>query len=188
MELFIATTNKHKVEEISRILSAHKIALRHRELKIIEPDFDSLEEIAAEKARQAYETLRAPVIAEDTGVYFDAYRNFPGTLAKRVFLGLGFEGLLLLIRSAKTKRAHFSTVICYHDGKESRCFSGELGGTLLQELVSVEKDRLPYEKLFVPDGHSAALVDLPIEEKNKISHRGKAAAKLAKWLVSKGKK
>ena len=122
------------------------------------------------------------MIAEDTGIYFEDYNNFPGVLAKRIFLGLGFDGLSLLIRNGKTRRASFKTTICYCDGKVSKCFSGILKGSLLQKAVSVQKDRLPYEKLFVPDGYSKALVDLPIEEKNMVSHRAQAAHKLGKWL------
>lgn len=182
MELFIATTNRHKVAEIGGILREYGVELKHRSLHVAEPDFDSLEEIAKEKARQAFERIKEPVIAEDTGVYFEAYRNFPGALAKRVFLGLGFEGLLALIKRAKERRAHFRTVICYADGAASKCFSGELKGTLLAKAVSVGKDRLPYEKIFMPQGYSTALVDLPLEEKNRISHRAKAARKLGEWL------
>src|SRR3989338_1936313 len=109
MELYIATTNKHKVEEISHILAEYSIKVKQKELHIIEPDFDSLEEIAHEKAKQAFEKISRAVIAEDTGIYFEDYNNFPGVLAKRIFLGLGFDGLSLLIRNGKTRRASFKT-------------------------------------------------------------------------------
>ncbi len=185
MDLFIATGNKHKVEEMSSILKEFSISLKHRELKIIEPDFDSLEEIALEKAKQAFAVLKKPVIAEDTGVYFEAYNNFPGQLAKRVYLGLGFGGLITVIRAAKNRRAHFKTAVAYFDGKNSKVFSGIMKGRLLTKVVSIEKDRLPYEKLFVPDGFSSALVDIPLEGKNRVSHRAKATRKLGEWLSKK---
>lgn len=187
MQLFIATTNKHKVEEISAILSESGVKLTQRPLKLIEPDSGSLEEIACSKAMQAFAKLKKPVIAEDTGVYFDAYNDFPGILAKRIYLGIGFEGLLALIRRVKDKRAHFGTAICYFDGRVCKTFSGSLKGRLLTRAVSLQKDRLPYEKLFIPQGYSKALVDIPLAEKNRISHRAQAARKLAKWLASRNK-
>ncbi len=182
LELLIATANPHKVTEISRILGDYGVALRQEKIVLLEPDLGSLEKIAGFKARQAFEKIRRPVIAEDTGVFFEAYNDFPGVLAKRVFLGLGFGGLTALVRNAENKRAFFKTVICYFDGKAQKTFSGKLAGTLLDSPVSVEKDRLPYEKLFVPEGHSKALVDIHLEEKNRFSHRAQAARKLGEWL------
>ena len=54
-----------------------------KKLHIIEPDYDSLEEVAQAKAEQAFEQLKKPVIVEDTGVFFEAYSNFSGQIAKR---------------------------------------------------------------------------------------------------------
>jgi len=181
LSLFIATGNTHKVEEMEKILSTFGIGLQQKNLLIIEPDFDSLEEIALEKAKQAFKVLKAPVIGEDTGVYFEAYNNFPGQLAKRVYLGLGFEGLLALINAKPNKKAHFKTAVAFFDGKTEKVFSGKLPGTLLDKAVSVEKNRLPYEKMFVPKGYADAIVNMSLEEKNKISHRAIATRKFAEW-------
>ena len=74
-KLVLATTNKHKVAEIGAILKEFGYSVRAAKLKIIEPDFDSLEEVAESKAKQAFEQLGKPVVAEDTGVYFSAYNN-----------------------------------------------------------------------------------------------------------------
>lgn len=182
MNLRIATSNKHKVKEISDILKNFDVSLIQEKVAMVEPDFDSLEEIASFKAKQAFEKLNMPVIAEDTGVYFKGYNNFPGVFAKRVFLGIGFGGLKALIDSTNEKGAYFKTVICYKDVEREECFSGQLSGKLLGVAVSREKDRLPYEKIFVPDGFDKALVDFSVDEKNEISHRAIAANKLGEWL------
>ncbi len=184
-ELLFATGNTHKAGEMSKILEGFGIRLIQKGLDIPEPDLGSIEKVAEHKARQAFAQLGKPVISEDTGVFFDAYHDFPGLLAKRIYLGIGFDGLLALIRAAKNRNARFRTAVCYFDGKTAKTFSGELAGTLLTEAVSVGKNRLPYEKIFVPDGHEDALVDIPIEEKNRISHRAKATRALGEWLANK---
>ncbi len=187
MKLFLATTNKHKAEEISKLMPKEKVLVKTVKIKLIEPDFESLEEIASYKAKQAYKKTKKPVIAEDTGVYFEGYRNFPGPYAKRIFESIGFKGLTTLIKIAKTKKAYFKTTIAYCDGKTTKTFSGKLEGTLLEKPRSIKKDRLPYEKIFLPKRQNKALVDLSIEEKNKISHRAKAVRELLKWLEKTGK-
>jgi len=184
-ELFIATANKHKVIEISEILEEYGIALKQKDIPLIEPSEGTLEDIAIEKARQAFAELKAPVIAEDTGVYFNAYKDFPGLMAKRAYLQLGFKGLIGLVKAAEDRGAYFKTVICFMWGtgeKEHKLFAGECKGKLLDEVVSPEKDRLPYEKIFVPDGWEKAMVDIPRAEKNKMSHRAKAAGALGEFL------
>jgi len=167
---------------MKKILKEYSITLKQKKIHLFEPDLKNQEAVAKEKARQAYQKVKKPVIAEDTGVYFEAYNNFPGMLAKRVYLGIGFSGLMALIKKAKNKKAYFLTIVCYYDGKKFKTFEGKLKGKLLDKTVSLEKDRLPYEKLFIPNGSKKALVDIPIEEKNKISHRAIATKKLGKWL------
>src|SRR3989344_4899555 len=108
-KIFFATGNKHKVTEIGAILAEHGFEVVPKRLEIVEPDFDSLEEVARSKALQAFEQLKKPVIVEDTGVFFEGYNNFPGQIAKRVYLGIGFDGLLALVRATPNKRAYFRT-------------------------------------------------------------------------------
>ncbi len=182
-KIILATGNKHKVLEISQILAEYGFSVEAKEVHFFEPDSPTLEEVAHEKARQAFAAIKKPAIVEDTGVFFEAYNNFPGGLAKRIYLGIGFTGLLALVKAAKNKNAFFKTAICFtRDGKKFEMFSGELHGTLLDHIVELDKDRLPYEKIFVPNGHKQALAELPLQEKNKISHRGQAAHKLGQWL------
>jgi XTP/dITP diphosphohydrolase len=180
-EIVFATGNRHKYEEISSILRGRaKIAMK--KMRLEEPDLGNLEDIALLKAQQAYMKFRKPVIAEDTGVYFSEYNNFPGHMAKRVYGGIGLAGLAALIRDADNRRGFFKTVICYKDSGTEKLFSGIMRGRLLTRPRKKTSDRLPYEKLFVPDGQKKAVVELTIEEKNRISHRAKAARRLGEWL------
>lgn len=183
-EIIFVSGNRHKYNELCAILGK-EARLKMKTLPIEEPDLASLEAVARRKAEQAFAKIKKPVIVEDTGVYFGAYKNFPGGLAKRVYEGIGFKGLIALIRTAKNRKAYFKTAICYKDAKLEKVFSGIMKGRLIDRVVAEEKDRLPYEKLFIPEGYKIAVAEMPLKEKHGISHRAKAARKLGKWLGKK---
>lgn len=182
--LLFATGNKHKFAEVSKVLAEYGIELKQanpemRELKSIDP-----KKIALGKARQAFAQLRQPVIAEDTGIWFTACRNFPGTQPKSVFESLGFEGLLSRIKG-KSRKAFFLCTICFFDGSQHKFFEGRLEGRISTKIIKPKADRMPYEKIFIPICSKKALVEMAREEKNAISHRGIAARKLGEWLMEK---
>ncbi len=178
--LYFVSTNPHKFEEIKSLLSKYGIKLVWKKLELEEKG-TMLEEIAREKARQAYEKIERPLIVEDTGVFFEGFTNFPGVKAKRIYERLGFEALLKLA-SKKSGKAYFKTVICYTDGKQYKLFSGILKGKITSKVHCKDKDVMPYEKIFIPEGFKKPLCMLSRKKKNEFSHRAKAAEKLAKWL------
>ncbi len=182
MIVSLVSGNKHKFEEIRKILVPFGIRLEWIKASLSEPEGLSLEETAREKARQAFKIAKAPVIAEDTGVFFEAFENFPGSKAKRVWEEIGFEGLLGKVKG-KSRKARFETIICYTaNGKEFHCFKGKLKGTLTSKVHDLEKDVLPYEKIFIPAGLNTSMSSISRGEKNRFSHRAIAAKKFAEWL------
>ena len=182
MIVSLVSGNKHKFEEISKILASFGISLAWIKASLSEPEGLSLEETVREKARQAFEIVKAPVIAEDTGVFFEAFENFPGCKAKRSWEKLGFSGLLEKVKG-KSRKARFETIICYTaNGKEFHCFKGELKGTLTSKVHDLEKDVLPYEKIFIPTGSKVTMSSISRDEKNRFSHRAIATKKFAEWL------
>ncbi len=181
MKLFFVTGNKHKVQEINLMLGK-KVKLIQKKMKIKEPKLDSIESIAKAKALQAFKKLKKPLIAEDTGVYFTALENFPGTEPKRVFEKIGFKGLLKKLEGKK-RNAFFKTVICLVNEKgKTRIFTGILKGKISEKVFLEGKYVLPYEKIFVPQGKKKVLAFFSRKNKNKFSHRAKAAKKLKKFL------
>ncbi len=184
MKLYFVTTNEHKVEEVSHVLEPYGIAVEQVHQELAEPDVGSQEKVALYKAEQAYARLKKPVIVEDTGVYFKAYHDFPGIFAKRIYLGIGFKGLLKLLKG-EDRRAMFKVVIVLQWGKrkhQRKLFVGTLRGRMGSKLKKPHSKRLAYEKLFIPAGYSKAIVEMPLSEKNKFSHRAVATHKLARWL------
>ena len=181
MELFFATGNKHKVQEIRTVLGK-KITLVQKKIELKEPKSNSIEFIAEKKAEQAFRKIKKPLIVEDTGVYFTALKNFPGTEPKRAFLKLGLDCLLKKLKGKK-RTAFYKTVICFVDEKgKKKIFSGKLFGRITEKVFLKEKDVMAYEKIFIPRGKTKVLAFFSRKNKNKFSHRAKATIKLKRFL------
>ncbi|MFH1239858.1 MAG: non-canonical purine NTP pyrophosphatase [Candidatus Diapherotrites archaeon] len=184
--VIFVSKNRYKFEEMNNLLSKYGISLSMNNLEVPENAEGTITDVAIDKAKKAYALVKKPLIIEDTGVFFDDYNDFPGINAKRAYLQLGFTGLLALAKATKTKKAHFTTVVCYIWGPNKyKTFVGKMSGTLLTKLSGKEKDVLPYEKFFVPEGHKKSLSHITREEKNKFSHRAKATEKFGKWYAQK---
>ena len=180
--IYFVSSNKHKIGEIRAIAHEFGIKIIPRSMELKE-EGNKLEQIAKFKADYAWSKIRKPLFVEDTGVYFNAYDNFPGHTAKRTFYSLGLKGLMRLVKSVKNRRAVFKTVICFKPSKnKSKIFSGELHGTLLTKFSGLKKDVLPYEKMFVPNGFSKALALIDRKDKNEFSHRALASRKFFRWM------
>jgi len=139
-------------------------------------------EIARESAKNLAEKLNKPVITEDTGLYFKAYNNFPGALPKFVYQGIGFEGIFKLL-DGKDRSAYFKTVIGYCEpDKEPVLFEAEMDGKIADKIFMQATNAMPYDHIFIPDGHKKTIVEMGMEEKNSFSQRGQAARKLGEYL------
>lgn len=187
MPLLFVTSNKHKFVEVSKILGEeYSIKVKQENFLFRELESISLSEIAIDKARQAFREFSQPLIVEDTGVYFKAYKSFPGTQPKRVFEGIGYGGIFMLL-SGKNRKAFFHTCMCYIDQKTIRTFEGKLHGAITKRVVPPKKLEMPYDMIFVPKGERRAIVKMAAEEKNVLSHRGKVTRMLGAWLEEKEK-
>ena len=184
MSLLFVTGNKHKFEEMQHALSEFDIVLRHEEMEFVEFSNQNLEQIALSKAKQAFQRFRQPLIVEDTGLYFEAYSNFPGTEPKRAFESLGFEGLLKLL-CGKSRKAYFKTVICFIEPSFNKFFEAEWHGKMASKVVKPNAKGMPYNKIFIPEGMKKTTIELSMDEKNAVCQRAVAARKLGKWIKEK---
>ena len=182
--LYFVTTNKGKFETIQRILQQYGIGLEQKPLQLAEPESDSLKEIALEKARQAFEKIRQPLIVEDTGFYLEAFKGFPGQHSKWAFQKIGYDGFFRLL-SGKSRKAFFHTVICFADSGGRHFFEGKWQGKVTTKTASKEAPNLPYSRIFIGEGEKKTAVEMPSSEKDKKSQRGIAAHALGKWLKEK---
>lgn len=190
MKLIIASNNKHKIYEIKKILGGKfDEILSLSEANI---DHDTIEdgvtfmENALKKAREIAEISGCPTLADDSGICCDALDGAPGVYSAR-FAGTHGDDennnrhLLAMLEDKADKSAHYTCAmaLCYPDGKEITA-EGYMYG-------SITKDRrgergFGYDPLFVPVGESRTVAEMTDEEKNAISHRGRALALLLERL------
>lgn len=186
--LYFASSNPEKLKEATFLLAQQGIRARSVRMDLQEPRLDTVEEVAAAKALNAFKKIRKPVLAEDTGVFFRAYPDFPGVYAAYAFRALGFSGLLALLKG-RSRGAVFRTALAYCDSasRKPRVFVGECPGTLLKKPAphGLRGMRFPYERIFVPSGSKKALCAMTAAEKAAVSHRAKAFAKFAAWFNSR---
>ena len=188
-EIVIATNNKHKVEEIRSLVGNRIKIISLSELgckEDIPETGETLEENARQKARYIWEKYGKDCFADDTGLMVDALDGKPGVYSAR-FAGekCSFDDnidLMLEMMEGKTNRkAYFSTVICLIEQGEEKLFEGSCPGSILTERYG--RGGFGYDPIFIPDGYGESFAEMGLEEKNKISHRGKATDKLIKYLL-----
>jgi XTP/dITP diphosphohydrolase len=151
----------------------------HIPLDIPEIRSDDIVEISRQKAKYAYDHLHTPLIVDDTSFSIDILNKFPGPYAAYVLNTIGNKGILKLMTGEKERGAHFTTVIAYADHRGIRDFSGSIHGTIV--TIPRGTGGFGYDSIFEVEGQT--LAELPLQEKNKISHRALALAAFHDWFM-----
>jgi XTP/dITP diphosphohydrolase len=189
MELIFATTNKHKAEEVQAILKGTGIVLRTLSEfpDIPEPPETGKTFIgnALQKARFVWEHTNRPCIADDSGIEVDALDGEPGVFSKRYSPQgtAASNNSLLLARlgSSLERSARFRCVLAFVNGSEEHTVEGRCEGTI--GLTPVGEDGFGYDPIFFPrEQPGKSMAQLSIDEKNAISHRGRAFRQLPALL------
>jgi XTP/dITP diphosphohydrolase len=141
---------------------------------------DNLEEIATEAVQHAYKKLKKPVFVEDGGLFIQALNGFPGTYSAWVWRKISDKGILKLLKGEKNRKAAFKACIAFHDGKKIRSFEGECAGSVSKKTMG--KEGFGYDPIFIPPGHRTSFAESK-QLKNKLSHRYKALASFANYLL-----
>jgi len=181
MKVVVVTKNPSKFNEIATVLKNFGIEAEQAAIDVAEYG-DTVEEIARHKARTAFGKIKKPLIADDTGIFFDAVPNFPGAFPRRAFEKFGHKGLLEKL-NGKVRSGYFKTAVCYADGEREKLFVGVFRGRFVSRIHKQTRPELPYEQFFVPRGYKVHMASLPLEEKTKFSHRARAVSKFARWWI-----
>ncbi len=188
MELVFATNNKHKIREISDLLDKNFRILGLADLGITEDipeEAETLEENALFKARYVHEKTGLNVFADDTGLEVSSLGGAPGVYSAR-YAGESksfddnIEKLLREMKDLSERSARFRTVIALIIDGSEYLFEGTVEGEIIRERRG--SSGFGYDPVFLASGYDLTFAEIPLSEKNRISHRAKAMRKLIGFL------
>ncbi len=188
-ELVLATRNPGKVAEIKRLLEGMPIVVRTLEefpdIPEIQEDALTLKDNARKKAWAVYRATGLPTLADDTGLEVDALGGRPGVFSARYAGPQATDAenrarLLQEMAGQKHRRARFRTVVVLIDNEGEHLFEGVCEGTIGEEERGEEG--FGYDPLFIPEEGTRTFAELQADEKNAISHRGKALRQVIAYL------
>ncbi len=184
--LVLATHNAHKVDELRRILGPRLGGIELLGYEGPEPveDGDTFEANALIKARAAFEFTGIPAIADDSGISVDALGGAPGIHSAR-YAGTRDDGdnlrlLLERMTGVDDRTAHFTCAAAYVAEGVEHVELGIWPGTVLTQPSGA--GGFGYDPLFLPDGLAVSAAQLTADEKNAVSHRAQAFARLFDYL------
>lgn len=193
MEIIFATGNAHKAVEAQKALGDSFTLIMPKELGFkeeIPENGDTLQANAIEKAEFLWKRFGKNCFADDTGLEVDALGGAPGVYSAR-YAGpdKGSEAnmtklLAELEKAGETgeisRKARFRTVVALILEGEMHLFNGVLEGEIA--LHRSGSEGFGYDPIFIPSGYTKTLAEISLDEKNAISHRGKAMRALAEYL------
>jgi XTP/dITP diphosphohydrolase len=192
-KLVIATHNRDKFREMKKALGdlGWEIvpAFDFPGVPEVVEDGETLEENSLKKAKELSDFTGLPALSDDTGLFIDALNGQPGIFAAR-FAGENctyqdnVQKVLTLMKDIEptARRATFRTIITLYDSERNvKQVSGEVVGTITQTIHGV--DGFGYDPIFMPEGLSKTFAEMTLDEKNQISHRGRALQKARQLLA-----
>ncbi len=195
MRLLLATHNEHKRREFARLLAGYEVSVLPGEFELPPEDGETFAENALGKARAAARATGAVTIADDSGIEAQALGGAPGVRSARYGgeHATDEENLAKLLREAPAGSGLvYVCALVYVDPQTGveRVFEARCTGTLAAEPRGA--GGFGYDPAFLPDngapGESAAgqtMAELSDEQKDAISHRGRAARALLEWLADR---
>ncbi|MBE6210046.1 MAG: RdgB/HAM1 family non-canonical purine NTP pyrophosphatase [Rikenellaceae bacterium] len=187
-EIIFATNNAHKLSEAQALLGEEFHLLTPRDCGITEdiPETAAtLDGNASQKSHYLHERVGKNCFADDTGLEVEALGGEPGVRSARYATdGHDFAAnnrlLLKNMEGVKNRKARFRTVISLILDGEEHLFEGIVEGRIAEREAGC--GGFGYDPLFIPDGYDCTFAEMSAEEKNAISHRGRAVQKLVSFL------
>ena len=188
MRLVFATNNAHKLEEVRQILGDRFEVLSLSDINCHEdsPETgDTFQDNALQKARYVKEHYGYDCFADDTGLEVKALGGAPGVHSARYAGDHDSEAnmtkLLQELEKKQDRSAQFRTVVALILNGQEVLFEGIVTGRIATERHYGESG-FGYDPLFIPDGFTETFSQMSPENKNQVSHRGRAVRKLADYL------
>ena len=188
MKLVFATNNQHKLHEIKQLIGSSIQLLSLADIDCnddIPENQKTIEGNASEKAFYIWNKYQINCFADDTGLEIEALNGEPGVYSAR-YAGeekspeKNIELVLQKLTKINNRKARFKTIISLVINGEEVQFEGIVDGKILEEKRG--QSGFGYDPIFQPDESSFSFAEMPLAEKNKISHRGRATQKLVDYL------
>lgn len=188
MDLYLATQNKHKIEELSALLAGRFFVKSINELGQVDDIPETGKTIAEnshQKAAFIAEKYGVVCLSDDSGLEVNALQGAPGVYSAR-YAGNqkndvdNVQLLLKNLQNAPDRSARFVTVLTFHHQGEFVQFEGEIKGQIID--CPRGSQGFGYDPIFVPNGFSLTFAEMSMEQKNSIAHRAMALQKFLKFI------
>jgi XTP/dITP diphosphohydrolase len=191
--IVFATNNSHKLDELRQIVGNKLKILSLNDIDChddIPENEQTLQGNALAKARWVKDRYGYNCFADDTGLEVDALNGAPGVYSAR-YAGEAHDSkanVALLLKNLEgvpmsERTAHFTTVIALIVDEETRFFEGKVEGHILNAPQG--EGGFGYDPIFQPEGWDVTFAEAQPEQKNAISHRGRATRALLEYLLTK---
>jgi XTP/dITP diphosphohydrolase len=169
----IITSNPGKLREFQREISSLGIELEHAGVAYEEIQTDHLEDVVRHGLEELKDRGLDNFIIDDSGLFIDSLKGFPGVYSAYVLKTLGCQGILRLLESERDRTAHFEC-----------CIGSSISG--LDDIITCAKAHgsithrekgdggFGFDPIFQPNGDRRTYAEIPLDEKNRMSHRGRA--------------
>jgi XTP/dITP diphosphohydrolase len=153
----------------------HGYELEHVKTTYPEIQAESLEDTIRPGLEWLMQRHKVPLMIDDSGLFIDSLKGFPGVYSSYVFKTVGCDGVLRLMEGVEDRSARFECCIGFMaPGGEPHISKGVAKGSISQAKEGT--GGFGYDPIFVPEGYSKTYAQLEVVEKNRISHRGRAMA------------
>lgn len=181
-ELQIITSNNGKLREFKEIFGDSKYVPVQNNIDYPEIQASNLEEVVDFGLDWLQKTTKPPFVIDDSGVFIDFFDGFPGVYTRYIYDTIGLKGVLRQMEDVENRKCTFRCVLgLLTESGEKQKFVGECSGTLIKEMRG--KGGFGYDPIFIPHGFEKTFAELSSDEKNSISHRGRAMRKLIDFLL-----
>ena len=184
--IYFITGNNHKFKEIAKLFQKEELEydLKQKTAATIEVQASSIKEVALFKLKSVKTNFNNSYFVEDAGFFIDVpLKGFPGVYSKFVLNTIGNKGILKLINDFQNTAAHFEAVIAlyFQPLNEILVFEGTVEGKISEKIRGT--GGFGFDPIFIPkEIPTSTFAELPTEEKNSVSHRGKAWKKMFEFL------
>ncbi len=181
-KLTFVTTNRGKFDEARARLATIGVEVEQRVQPYPEMQTKAIVDVVESGIVWLRERVRPPFFIEDSGLFIDALKGFPGVYSSYAYKTLGNEKILRLLEGSTRREAHFESCIGYcNPNHEPAFFFGVCHGRLAEQAKGGHG--FGFDPIFIPEGRQQPLAEMEIRLKNEVSHRGMALNRFVTHLV-----